>query len=241
MRIKHYFQITALHISLKYYITFLTIIGMALSTAVAAQTGSDCTNPPNLVPFADLRNCDLSGRDMEAVDISYANLTGANLDDVNLDISIARGTIFDNATLRGTRMEDMQASDASFVEADLRGADMYFARVHNANLSGVDFSNTWVNRIDLRGSNLQNAVFTGSMLRSMNLANTDMRGVDLRFTRIWYGTMRNADLRNANFEGASILGTFSYMFDGATWGNTICPDGSNSDDNDGDNFTCQNN
>jgi hypothetical protein len=47
--------------------------------------------------------------------------------------------------------------------------------------------------------------------------------------------MNNADLRNANLQGAQFDAP---MLTGVIWGNTICPDGSNSDANDGDGFTC---
>ena len=48
--------------------------------------------------------------------------------------------------------------------------------------------------------------------------------------RIRPAIFQNANLRGANLEGATIADTH---FGGATWGNTTCPDGTNSDDNDG--------
>jgi hypothetical protein len=51
--------------------------------------------------------------------------------------------------------------------------------------------------------------------------------------------MTNADLRDANLLGAKLLS--QNMLNGITWGNTTCSDGSNSDDDDGDNFTCESN
>jgi len=51
--------------------------------------------------------------------------------------------------------------------------------------------------------------------------------------------MNNADLRDANLLGAKLrTGT---NLSGVIRGNTTCSDGSNSDDNDGDNFTCESN
>jgi hypothetical protein len=71
------------------------------------------------------------------------------------------------------------------------------------------------------------------------MRNTDLRGADLSFTTLTYVSLNNADLRDANLLGAELkVGT---SLDGITWGNTTCSDGSNSDDNDGDNFTCESN
>jgi chitinase len=71
------------------------------------------------------------------------------------------------------------------------------------------------------------------------MRNTDLRGADLSFTTLTYVSLNNADLRNANLLGADRkVGT---SLDGVIWGNTICADGSNSDDDDGDNFTCESN
>ena len=63
-----------------------------------------------------------------------------------------------------------------------------------------------------------------------------MRGADLSFTNLWFTPLRNADLRDATLLGTDVLG--SNQFDGVIWGNTTCADGSNSDDDDGDGFTC---
>ena len=98
----------------------VVLVGIMLLTSTRPTTyvsadgpvGADCTDPPNLVPFADLRNCDLGGRNMEGVDLSNADLSVANLD---------------NASLRNTNLEDGYAPGGSFVNADLRGANLYFA------------------------------------------------------------------------------------------------------------------
>jgi hypothetical protein len=96
----------------------LTVTGYV---SAADPVGVDCTNPPNLVPFADLRKCDLSGREMEGVNLTSANLSGANLDDASLFTSTLRNANFDGASLRRTSMEDADAIGASFVGADLPG------------------------------------------------------------------------------------------------------------------------
>jgi uncharacterized protein YjbI with pentapeptide repeats len=226
----------------KIYTTALVVIMLLTSTSHASAqgtVGADCTEPPNLVPFADLVNCDLSGREMEGVDLSNANLTGANLNDASLFTTTLDDAIFDNASLLNTIMEDAHAHRASFINADLRGADLYFANFNDANLTGANISNTWLHSFDLPGAIVQNANFSGSNMRFMNMRDTDLRGADLSFAELLYVNLSNADLRDATLLGAERGNGVS--LDGVIWGNTICADGSNSDDDDGDNFTCEGN
>jgi uncharacterized protein YjbI with pentapeptide repeats len=219
-------------------ITLLTLTGSGYASA-DGPVGADCTEPPNLVPGADLRNCDLSGRNMEGVDLSNADLSGANLDDASLFTSNLVAATFDNASLRNTNLEDGYAPGGSFINADLRGANLYFAFFRGGDLSGANFSNQYMSSVDFESAILQNAVLTGSFLFGVDMRNSDLRGADLSFTTLWYVSLNNADLRGANLLGAKRRnGTH---LTGAIWGNTVCSDGSNSDDNDGDNFTCENN
>ena len=221
-------------------LVIITLLTLAGSVALAqGPVGADCTDPPNLVPNADLQNCDLSGREMEGVDLSNANLTGANLDDASLFTTTLDGAIFDNASLLNTIMEDAHAHDASFINADLRGADLYTANFNDANITGANISNTWLHSFDLPGAIGQNANFSGSNMRFMTMRDTDLRGADLSFTYLLYLNLSNADLRDATLLGAERGNGVS--LDGVIWGNTICADGSNSDDDDGDNFTCESN
>jgi hypothetical protein len=176
---------------------------------------------------------------MEGVDLSNADLSGANLDNASLFTSNLVAATFDNASLRNTNLEDGYAPGGSFINADLRGANLYFAFFRGGDLSGANFSNNWLSSVDFESAILQNALFTGSNLSGVDMRNSDLRGADLSFTTLYYVSLNNADLRNANLLGAKRkVGTH---LTGATWGNTTCADGSNSDDNDGDNFTCESN
>ena len=250
----------------KFYTAALVVIMvLTLTGRASAQqpVGADCTDPPNLVPFADLRNCDLSGRQMAGinlynadlsganlssadlsrtnlggVDLTGANLTGANLDNADLFTSTLIGATFDNASLRNTNLDDAYAPGGSFIQADLRGANFYFATLSDANLTGANLSDSLLGIYTFARSILQNADLSGSAI-SGDLRGTDLRGADLSFTTLWYVSLSNADLRNANLLGARLKEGTS--LDGILWGNTTCSDGSNSDDNDGDDFTCVSN
>jgi uncharacterized protein YjbI with pentapeptide repeats len=242
-------------------IMLLTLTGIA---SADGPVGADCTDPPNLVPLADLRNCDLSGMDMAGVnlfsaklsganlsnadlsgadlsgaDLANANLNGAILDNASLSTTNLVAATFDNASLLNTNLDDGYAPGGSFVNADLRGANLYFAFMRDANLSGANFSNAYLSNFDVVGSILQNAIFTGTLLFDVDMQDTDVRGADLSFTSLAYVTLNNADLRDATLLGAERGDGVN--FSGVVWGNTICADGSNSDDDDGDNFTCEGN
>ena len=99
---------------------------------------------------------------------------------------------------------------------DLIGAYLIGAYLSSANLSGANLSGA-----DLSGATLQEAT-----LRNANLTNADLSRANLT----------DADLRSADLTGADLLPIFS--LDGVVWGNTTCPDGSNSDTFDFDEFNC---
>jgi hypothetical protein len=63
--------------------------------------------------------------------------------------------------------------------------------------------------------------------RPPSLRNADLQGADLSGGQLRNADLAGANLRNANLRGADLHGA---NIDGVTWGNTICPDGSNSDD-----------
>lgn len=223
----------------KFYKTVLVLIALLTLTAVAAAqgpVGADCTDPPNVVPGADLTNCDLSGEEMEGVDLSNANLTGANLEEANLFTSILRGATFDNANLRSALMEDADARDATFIGADMRGVDLYFSRLHNANFSNANFSNTYLHSVDFPATTLQNTNFSGATMSHLTMRDADLRGANFTAANLVYVVLEGTDFRDATLLSVDRVGNNN--LEGITWGNTTCPDGSNSDDNDGDGFTC---
>jgi uncharacterized protein YjbI with pentapeptide repeats len=228
-----------------FVITLLTFTG-AISASADGPVGADCTNPPNLAPYADLQNCDLTQiASPYTIHLEHANLSGAIFDNGTEDEY--HGMIMHYANANGasfvnTILLDVEASNATFVGADFRGADLSLSIMRDADFSGANFTNTNVTGIyspgpDFEGSIFQNTLFTNASLAGADLDNTDLRGADLRNANLYYVPLRNADLRNANLQGARFELANNFQ-QGAIWGNTICPDGSNSDVDDGDNFTC---
>lgn len=188
---------------------------------------------------ANLSDANLSDSLLEGVDFTGANATGAIFDNADLFTTILVDATFDNASLRDTNMEDAYAIGGSFINADLRGADLYFANFRDADVSGANFSGNYFNSFDLPGAIAQIANFSGARMTFMNMRDTDLRGADLSATDLGYVSFHNADFRNATLLGA-VRGN-GVHFDNVIWGNTTCANGSNSDENDGDNFTCEGN
>jgi hypothetical protein len=59
------------------------------------------------------------------------------------------------------------------------------------------------------------------------LRGADLAGSDLRDAMLVNADLRDSDLRDADLTGSDLEGART---SGVTWGNTICPDGTNSDD-----------
>jgi hypothetical protein len=101
------------------------------------------------------------------------------------------------------------------------------ATLTGANLTGADLSFA-----DLAGAQLNLATLTGANLTDADLSFADLTDAQLLGANLTDAFLGQAQLAVANLTGANLTGA---DFTLATWGNTTCPDGSNSD-NDG--FTC---
>jgi uncharacterized protein YjbI with pentapeptide repeats len=159
------------------------------------------------------------------------------------------GSTFDGANLTGVSLEDDTLTGAQFANANLTNTDLYGGILTAANLQGAI----------LTGSNLT-AVESGSItstpaklpanwslrdgyllgpkagLVSAGLAGVDLTGADLNNADLYLATLAGANLTDVNFDGSGVLDGTDVT--GATWSNTTCPDGTNSDNDGG---TCVNN
>ena len=90
----------------------------------------------------------------------------------------------------------------------LSGANLGGANLYGANLNGADIS--W-------------AGLVGANLNGANLSDASLNDTDLTTANLTAANLTGADLTN------SLLGGVTTDF--ATWSNTTCPDGSNSDNN----------
>ncbi|MGH2608484.1 MAG: pentapeptide repeat-containing protein [Tepidiformaceae bacterium] len=110
---------------------------------------------------------------------------------------------------------------------DFRRADLRSCQFAGAALAGADFE-----RASLAGANLEGADLSGASLFLADLTGANLRGANLDGAVISHSNLEGADLTGASTTGAMLRGTYK---------NTTCPDGTNSDTDDGDALTCANN
>jgi hypothetical protein len=113
-----------------------------------------------------------------------------------------------NAGLANAYLVAANLADASLINGTFTSANFTLASLVGANLTNGTFTSANFTLASLAGANLTNGRFKGANLTDANLA--------------------NANLRQANLNGVTLTGV--------AWSNTICPDGTNSNNDGG---TCQ--
>lgn len=120
-------------------------------------------------------------------------------------------SIFTGADMHGVKFTGAFLTSNRFIDTNLEGAD--FSEVTELVGWGYPQNNNFTN------SNLKNANFSNSILHEFNFTNADLENANFS----------GALLRSTKFNGAQNLSTAN--FDGATWENATCPDGTNSNNN----------
>ena len=170
----------------------------------------------------NLSGVNLYGADLSDSIILDSNLSGADLRWSWLNNSNLSGTDFSYAQLDGVNFgSDANLTNVSFRGVDLRGVSFHWS----ISLYGIDFSD----------SKLGDFEFT-PFFNYVNFS-----GADFTESDIYSGYFENSDLtfshglayvaNYAHFENSDLTGATDAVPYGSDWFNTICPDGSNSDDN----------
>jgi len=182
-------------------------------------------------------------------DFSYLDFRGAPLFNFNNGLGVQMDPpIFDFAMLDNASLTYSNFSDASFVNAQLVGADGIFSTFHRTDFSGARmYHGIW------RQSDFTDALFVGSQLQYTEFRYSDLSGANLSgsfnyggsdwlmvnlsgadLTNAW---MYDVDLRYADLTGADLTGArLAYLnpsygpadITGVTWTNAICPDGTHA-------------
>ena len=182
-------------------------------------------------------------------DFSYLDFRGAPLFNFNNGLGIQMDPpIFDFAMMDNASLSYSNFSDASFVNAQLVGADGLFSTFHRTDFSGARmYHGIW------RQSDFSDALFVGSQLQYTEFRYSDLSGAHLSgsfnyggsvwlmvnlsgadLTNAW---MYDVDLRYADLTGADLTGArLAYLnpsygpadITGVTWTNAICPDGTHA-------------
>lgn len=202
---------------------------------------------------AFLINSDLSRANLYSVNLGFANLANANLSDSNLTNSSLVGASFAGANLSGAVLEGAIMTFSSFYGANLSGVimeglDMNHTSTANvicplslpSNWSCVGPSNYGSYSLVGPYARLGGADFTGIDLSNLDLSLLDtLEWVDFTDANLSGVNLGNVPLDFVNFSNTNLTGATIYGNGFWTqWNNTICPDGTNSDDNGN---TCDNN
>ena len=182
-------------------------------------------------------------------DFSYLDFRGAQLFNFNNGLGVQMDPpIFDFAMLENASLTYCNFSDASFVNANLVGADGIFSTFHRTDFSGAQmYQGIW------RQSDFSNALFVGSHLAYTEFRYSDLSGANLSDAVMYGGSdwlmvnlsgadltnawMYDLDLRYADLTGADLTGArLAYLnpsygpadITGVTWTNAICPDGTHA-------------
>ena len=182
-------------------------------------------------------------------DFSYLDFRGAQLFNFNNGLGPQMDPpIFDFAMLDNASLTYSNFSDASFVNANLVGADGIFSTFHRADFSGAQmYQGIW------RQSEFNDALFVGSQLAYTEFRWSDLSGANLSGAVMYGGSnwmgvnlsgadltnawMYDVDLRGADLTGADLTGArLAYLnpsygpadITGVTWTNAICPDGTHA-------------
>ncbi len=204
---------------------------------------------------ADLHGADLEGDSLEGTDLFRADLGSSTLSGTYLVAADLHGADLSASNLAGADLVGAQLADAEsggiigtpselpsgweLIGGFLIGPG---ADLGTAGLSGLDLSG-----VDLVGADLYGATLTGTNLSSADLSDADLLGADLSDGDLDGAALTHADLTGADATGADLTGAeltgadlLDVDLDGAiltlaTWSDTTCPDGTDSDD---DGATC---
>ena len=197
--------------------------------------------------ISDLENRMNNTRAMN--DFSYLDFRGAQLFNFNNGLGVQMDPpIFDFAMMDNASLTYSNFSDASFVNAQLVGADGIFSTFHRTDFSGAQmYQGIW------RQSDFSDALFVGSQLAYTEFRYSDLSGANLSGAVMYGGSdwlmvnlsgadltnawMYDVDLRYADLTGADLTGArLAYLnpsygpadITGVTWTNAICPDGTHA-------------
>lgn len=151
----------------------------------------------------------------------FAALDGADLANADLTSSFLYGAYLHGADLSGA---DLSGTDLS--NAILAGANLTGANLSGANLTQAD---AWIYGASIAGPQVAPADFSNAILSGANLTQTNLTSSNLTHANLGGSLIASTILNGADLTGATV-GT---NLRGAVYSNLTCPDGTNSDLNNG--------
>ncbi len=87
---------------------------------------------------------------------------------------------------------------------NLRGADLFRARLHKADLRGADLREAVLESARLQGADLRGAYLQGAVLREARLQGADLFNAHLQGADLFGARLQGADLNSARLQGADL-------------------------------------
>jgi uncharacterized protein YjbI with pentapeptide repeats len=175
----------------------------------------------------------LIGVNLSGADLSFADLSDSVIVDSNLSGADLRWSFLNNSNLSGTDFSYAQLDevifgfDANITNVSFRGVNLGNVQFHRSiSFDGVDFSDTIIGDNFDWSPVFYNVNFSGADFTQSDISSGSFDFVDLTYSN---GLAWVSD--GAYFENSDLTGATNAVPYGSYWFNTICPDGSNSDDN----------
>ena len=121
--------------------------------------------------------------------------------------------------LTNTNFNDGILSHSELTNTDISGSTFQYGVLYGVNFSGTDGTDTDFSNANLKGSNMQS---------SANFSRSKFINANMTFGSFDHSIFIDADFTNADLSRSYLNDS---IFTGAIWNNTICPDGTNSNNN----------
>jgi len=199
------------------------------ATVSPAPAGGTVSFTDNAAPIAACQSLPLAGASATCT-ISYSGAAGHTIAATYSGTDGFTGSTSPALSEVVTATQCQSLSGCNLSGANLTGADLSGANLTASNLKGTNLTGTNLSGTNLAGSNLSNAPLSGANLSNANLSGANLKGANLSGANLSGANLSNANLTGANLTGATLTGaiTTGAIFKSATWSNTICPDGTNS-------------
>jgi len=192
------------------------------------------TTPPTLTVPATIV---AKGTSSSGAAVTYSVSATDPDDTATVSCSPASGSLFPIGTTTvactATDTAGNSASASFLVVVSAPGADCNLAHYSVSkgvlNLKNANLSGCYLPDANLAGANAMGANLTGTYLARANLSSANLTQASLQRAWLANANLSSTKLNFANFTGAKTTGA---IFTGASWVQTTCPDGTNSN-NDG--------
>lgn len=177
---------------------------------------------------AALAGCDLSGERMQGTSLVAANLTAAVLNRTNLETAILTGACLTRAVAIAATFEMAKLDEVQAQLFQGRGSNFNYAKLRRSRLDLGDFERGRFDFASLRSASAIEASFSAASMQYANLhrgrfIRADFRGADLRQADLTAADLRGARLDGADLTGANLTGA---VLVGAKFSrNTLWPQG----------------